>query len=309
MKMKRVAAVVLAAALAAACQGPPPERGVAAKVNGRPIPTSHLDFAHGLRSSAQPAMGANVLEDLKSEFGQALAGLVVEELVFQELSRRGLEVTAAELKNAETAARAGYPGDSFERMLAEEGVDPAIWRERLRARTAMDKFIAWVIRPRISITPQEVQAYFRDNSGEFSHPAGVRYLRAESRSAEALGKALAEARKASSPVDVLSVFDDVSVHVQASPEEALPRAWREALGSLAPGQAGPVGKGGLGFQAFILIERTPARTEGLVQAYPLVEKRLMEAKLEKEFSAWLNQAVNTSVIEVIPALLPEKGGF
>lgn len=308
--MKRLAAVLILAAALAACKGAPPERGVAAKVNGRPISTALLEFAHGLSSPArQGSGGRDVLGALQAEYGQALAGLVVEELVVQELSRRGLEVTEAELKNAENAARAGYPGESFEHMLSEEGVDPGVWRERLRVRTAMDKFIARVLRPRVSIAPEEVQGYFRDHAKEFSQPAGVRYLRVESKSVEALQRALAEAKKAASPVDVLSVFDDVSVREQASPEEALPGPWRDALGRLKPGEAGPVGKGGLGFQAFILLERIPARADGLVQAYPLVEKRLMEAKLEREFTAWLNQAVNTSVIELSPGLVPEKGMF
>ena len=66
------------------------------------------------------------------------------------------------------------------------------------------------------------------------------------------------------------------------PEEGLPRKWRDALAGLKPGQATSVGQGGTGYQAFLLLERTQPRVEGLVQVYPLVEKRLAEAKLCRE---------------------------
>ena len=96
---------------------------------------------------------------------------------------------------------------------------------------------------------------------------------------------------------MLTVFDDISAQVRVSPAEALPRAWFEALKNLTPGQAGPVSQGGIGFQAFMLLERSAARVEGLVQVYPLVEKRIAEEKLFGEFAGWLTQALAASLVE------------
>jgi hypothetical protein len=292
--------------LLAACQGEPLEKGVAARVNGKPIQLRTLEFVHGTRLYAPPVDPGDALSSLKAEYGEALATLIVEELVTQELARRGLEVTEAELKNAETAARSGYPGKSFEDILAEEGVDPAIWRERLRARVALDKFSARVLRPRIAITPQDVQGYYSAHADEFAKPAAVKFIKLESKNAEPLRKALAEAAKARDPADVLTVFDDVSAQVRVSAVEALPRAWLDALKGLKSGQAGPVSQGGIGFQAFMLLERSEAKVEGLVQVYPLVEKRVSEGKLSGEFTAWLTHALASSLIEVSPGLAPEK---
>ena len=244
------------------------------------------------------------LAGLQAEYGEALATLIVEELVGQELARRGIEITEAEIKNAETALRSGYQGKAFENMLAEEGLDLAIWRERLRARLLLDAFTARVLRPRFTIGPDEAQQYYRAHLQEFSQPVTLKFLKVESVNADALKAALEEAKKAKDPADLLMVFDDVSLQTQASPEDVLPRAWRDALKGLKPGQVGPIARGGIGYQAFILLEKSEARVEGPVQVYPLVEKRLLEARLAQEFSSWLSQAAATSRLEISPALSP-----
>ena len=290
-----------------ACHGDPLEQGLAAKVNGKPIPLRTLEFVHGLRLYSPPVAEEEALSKLKADYGEALAGLVVEELVNQELAKRDLAVSAAELKSAETAAREGYTGETFEVTLSEEGIELDVWRERLRVRVAMDKFATRVLRPRVSITSEEAQLYYKKHAQEFALPARIKFIRVESKNAEALRKALDAARQARDPADLLTVFDDVTIQTQASPEETLPRKWREALKVLNPGQAGQVTQGGIGYQAFILLDRSEAKVEGLMQVYPLVEKRLAQAKLAQEFSLWLTQALNTSVIEISPGLVPQKG--
>lgn len=304
--MRYALALLLALSLAA-CQGEPLEKGLAAKVNGRPIPLRTLEFAQGVIISAPTMDPAEPLAKLRTRYGETLAGLIVEELVAQELQKRGLEVTEAELKNAETAVRSGYPGRTFEDTLSEEGVDLDVWRERLRSRVALDKFSSMVLRPRIAIAPWEVRQYYKSHAQEFVQPARVKFMKVESRTADALRKALDAASQARDPADLLSVFDDVSIETQALPEDALPAKAREILKGLQPGQAGPVSQGGAGYWAFILQERSEAKVEGLVQVYPVVEKRLSEAKMAQEMSAWLLQALNSSVIEISPGLVVEKG--
>uniref|UniRef100_A0A7C3W8P4 PpiC domain-containing protein n=1 Tax=Fundidesulfovibrio putealis TaxID=270496 RepID=A0A7C3W8P4_9BACT len=312
--MRRALASLLAclalAALLGACSGEPLPPGVAATVNGRPVTLAELDFVRSVKPGvAAPASAPleGVVAALRQEYVQALSALIVEELVAQELERRGMEISDADLRNAENALRAGYPGASFESTLAEDGVEPDLWRKRLKARLALSAFQARVLRPRVSVSSEEAQQYYKEHAADFAQPATVKFLRVESKNADALRKALDAAAKAKDPADLLTVFADVTMHAQASPEEGLPRAWRAALGALKPGQPGPVGQGGVGYQAFILLERTEPKVEGLVQVYPLVEKRLAEAKLAREFAAWLDRAVAGADIALSPALAPEKG--
>lgn len=303
--MKFILALLMALCLSA-CQDDPLEKGLAAKVNGKPIDLKILEFAQGLKVSTASAVPGEAMSRLRDEYGETLAGLIVEELVFQELEKRGIEVGEADLKNAETAVRAGYPGRTFEETLREEGLDLDVWRERLRVRVAMDAFVASVLRPRVSIASWEVQQYYKTHAQEFAQPARVRYIKVESKAADSLRKALDSARKAPDPAGMLTVFEDVTMDIQALPEESLPVRTREMLKGVQPGQVSPVTQGGMGFQAYLVLERSEPKVEGLVQVYPLVEKRLSEAKLAQEFSLWLAQALERSVIAISPGLVPEK---
>lgn len=305
--MNSILSLFLLIALSA-CQPEQLEQGLAGKVNGRPIPLKTLEFAQGLKLSAPTSkVHDEVLAKLRADYGETMADLIVEELVAQELIRRNAEVTEAELKNAETAVRAGYQGKAFDEMLSEEGIDLDVWRERLRAKIGMDKFASLVLRPRVSIASWEVQQYYRSHASEFTQPAKVKYLKVESKNAEALRKALDAAKKARAPADLLTVFDDVTMQTLAQPEESLQGKLRETLKALQPGQPSAVSQRGDGFQAFILLERSEAKIEGMVQVYPLVEKRIAETKLAQEFTLWLVQALNTSVIEISPGLVLERG--
>ncbi|MBI4804133.1 MAG: peptidyl-prolyl cis-trans isomerase [Desulfovibrio sp.] len=291
-----------------ACQPEQLEQGLAGKVNGRPIPLKTLEFAQGLKLSAPTSTAHDeVLAKLRADYGETMADLIVEELVAQELAKRNAEVTEAELKYAETSARDGYQGKAFEEMLSEEGIDLGVWRERLRAKIAMTKFASLVLRPRVSIASWEVQQYYRSHAAEFTQPAKVKYLKVESKNADALRKALDAAKKARAPADLLTVFDDVSMQTLAQPEESLQGKLRDTLKALQPGQVSPVVQRESGFQAFILLERSEAKVEGMVQVYPIVEKRLAETKIAQEFTLWLIQTLNTSIIEISPGLLLEKG--
>ena len=310
--MKRLPGLLPLLALSlilAACGQDPPDQGLAARVNGHPITLRSLEFSHDIKHFDIPHGPESPWARLRAEYGEALASLIVSELVDQELERRGLEVSEAECTKAEMASRADYPGTTFETMLADEGIDLDMWRERLKAKLAVDKFTSRVLRPTVRVSFPEVQAYFKDHAGEFTQPAKLKLLRVESKTREALVKALEAARTAKDPVDLLSVFDDVTIQVTASSEERLPASWRQAVKGLAPGQASPVQASTSGFQAFLPLERTEPKVEGPVQAYPLVEKRLAETKLENAFAAWLAETLTKADIRVNPGLVPEKGSF
>lgn len=304
----RAGVALLAAVLAvlAGCGRAGLEPGVAAKVNGAPIAVADLARGHDLGHYGAELGSGQAGAKLREEYGEVLAGLVVQKLVVQELARRGLDVNEAELLQAEMAVRASYPGRAFEDTLADEGLDMAFWRRRLKAGLAREKFVARVLRPAVSVSAEEVQDYFKANAREFAQPSMVRFLVLEAANRDSLTKALAQSRQAAAPEDLLTVFDDVSVQTLASPEEKLSAPWRQLLTGLAPGQASRIVQGGPGFQALLLLERNEPRAEGAVQAYPLVEKRLVEKKLDAAFARWLDDVLAKAVIEVNPALAPEK---
>ncbi|MEW5772651.1 MAG: peptidylprolyl isomerase [Thermodesulfobacteriota bacterium] len=286
----------------AACTRSPEEKGVVAKVNGRPITLQQLEMRHSFSALSGPGENNPTVARLQEEYGQVLGGLVVLELVAQSLEKRGIPVADEELGKAEAEIRADYPEGAFEQVLVEEYIDLATWRQQLRSRLAVEKFFREVLRPEIKLDYQEAEAYYKEHIHDFYLPPRVRFvmLRGPSlalvdQAVEALGQSL----------DLAAVNEKLP-QVQAQDlkmrEDRLPSAWRGALKGLDPGQASQSLADRDGFTRLILLENTPAKVLDPSRAYPLVEKVLVEQKLGQAFDAWLTAQLATADIRVTPLL-------
>ena len=105
--------------------------------------------SHDLSRLGLPEAENPAVERLRAEYGAVLADMIVDSLAGQELSRRHLGVTDAELAKAEAVVRADYPGDAFGRMLLEEHIALERWREALRDRLTVEKFAREVLGPHV----------------------------------------------------------------------------------------------------------------------------------------------------------------
>ncbi|BAH75570.1 peptidyl-prolyl cis-trans isomerase [Solidesulfovibrio magneticus] len=273
------------------------EPGVVAVVNGSPIRLAELEMRNDVSRISQPAVDNPAVEDLRAGLGAALADAVVARLVGQELKRLGQAPTPEELEKAEAAVRADYPGEAFERMLLEEHIDLARWREMLADRLALEKFRQDVLLPGQRVGVSEAAAYYKEHQAAFARPAMVTLRVVSGRDAEAVKAALAAARK--------SGQGEASLGREAvMPEAGLPQAWRDALRGKKPGEATPPLAMGREHVALVLVERTPAAMPDPAKAYARVEARLTEEKLTKAFDAWLAKALGQATIRVNARLLP-----
>jgi hypothetical protein len=290
--------------LPAGCSSPAEEIGVVARVNGAPIYLSQLEFQHD--QFQVDAVGGYVpgVENLKSEYGEILAELIVQELVVQELVKRDIGVSEHELLKAEETVRADYPEGAFDQMLVEEYIDLKAWRLQLRNHLAMKKFFQQVLRPQIKIDYKEAEQYYRDRISDFYLPESLRVLVVRGPSREIVGKAVEKFLAERDQLDLTTAFGEVETREVVIREERLSATWKNALAGMAPGQASGVLTDRFGFEALVLLEKSPAKVLEPAQAYPLVEKALLERKLQDAFDAWLDSAVNAARVEVSSHLLP-----
>ena len=273
------------------------EPGVVAVVNGSPIRLAELEMRNDVSRISQPAVDNPAVEDLRAGLGAALADAVVARLVRQELKRLGQAPTPEELEKAEAAVRADYPGEAFERMMLEEHIDLARWREMLADRLALEKFRQDVLLPGQRVGVAEAAAYYKEHQAAFARPAMVTLRVVSGRDAEGVKAALAAARK--------SGQGEASLGREAVlPEAGLPQAWRDALRGKKPGEATSPLAMGREHVALVLVERTPAAMPDPAKAYARVEARLTEEKLAKAFDAWLAKALGQATIRVNARLLP-----
>ena len=149
------------------------QTGVIATVNGRPITLHRLEALHDIDGDADLLAHAPSLELLQQQYGDALAALIVHELVAQELEKRKLSITDEAVRAEEAAIRADYPPGEFEVMLQENAIDLDAWRERVRARLAVQLFQKSVLRPRFSVSPEEIRAEYAAPAALTNHPKNV----------------------------------------------------------------------------------------------------------------------------------------
>lgn len=297
---------LLALLLSGCGQDPLPE-GVVATVNDRPIMLRTLEAVHDMNSMSWSGHAPSV-EQLQAQYGSVLSDLIVQELVAQALAHENISVTDAEVAEAEAEVRADYPAGEFEKSLVEEYIDLELWRSRLRARIAMQKFMRQVLRPTISIPLEEVEAYYTAHKQDYRLPRRVQFLVVAGPDKAAVDKARALSLGGAKPADVETAQPTVTVREVKMRRDRLPALWSKELAGLAPRQASPVKQGEWGYQSFLLVGEIPEKQLELSHAYPLVERVLLERKMDEAYARWIDTELRTARIRVSAHLLTEARG-
>lgn len=281
--------------------------GVVATVNDRPIMLRTLEAVHDMSSMSWSGHAPSV-EQLQAQYGNVLSDLIVQELVAQALARENIVVTDAEVAEAEAEVRADYPAGEFEKSLVEEYIDLELWRSRLRARIAMQKFMRQILRPAISIPLEEVEGYYAAHRQDYRLPRRVQFLVVAGPDKAAVDKARAMAVNGARPADVEAAQPTVTVREVKMRRDRLPALWSKELAGLAPRQASAVKQGEWGYQSFLLVGEIPEKQLELSHAYPLVERVLLERKMDEAYARWIDAELRTARIRVSTHLLPEARG-
>jgi len=104
-------------------------------------------------------------EDDKDELTEArlafLNQMTEEMLLIVRAGELDIEVTDEELEAAAAAIKADYPEGEFEQVLLEYAVPFRFWLKRLRVRLLMNKVIARELGAQITITPEDIAAYYQ----------------------------------------------------------------------------------------------------------------------------------------------------
>ncbi len=301
-------AVVWAVILAGGCDRPKDPPGVVATVNGRPVTLGQLEFHHDLRGMGLVATENPSVDQLRRDYGRIMADLIIRELVLDELAKAGVGVSDADVAALEARIRADYPGDTFDRMLFEENIDPARWRNSLTSRIALERFVTGILSDRVKVDVKEAAEYYKEHVADFKKPAMVTFVVVRGPDRKRVEQALRD-REAGRTVPDEAGAEAASVHEARLPRERVPGGWLDILGKLRPGQASPVVEGKQEAMALVLVGETPAVTLDPATAYPLVERALVEKKRNEAFAAWLAGAVAAADIRISAHLLRADAGL
>ncbi len=280
--------------------------GVVARVNGHPIYLRQVEFKNDVSSVIGRDEYNPSIEQLRLDYGQALGELIVEELVAQELEAKGLSVTSEELQLEEDKVRSDYPEGGFEEALTEEYVDLRAWREQLKARLGIAKFINLVLRPSITLDHLEAQKYYKEHLVDFFLPSQVTFLLISGPNRDLVEKATAFYHQGVAAEEVSQKLKHVDVRRLRLRDDRLSGSWRNIINSLQAGEESTIMAGESGFQRLILLQRSPGMLMDLSKAYPVVEKILIEQKVSQAYDKWFAQALVQADIKVSKLLLERQ---
>lgn len=301
--MQRITHILLlcmVAALLCACGQEPLPRGVVAEVNGQFIHLRTLETMLDTRMAELGAFENPSLEKLRAQYGAALTSLIVQALVMEELRERGLAVSDADVSAEEEAIRKDYE-DTFDRHVTESAIDQEAWREIMRGRLGMTRFMTRVLLPTLVVPLEEIELYYHTHEGSFTVPRMLNLVRMVCATREQAEQArLTEDFR---PAGEECLATPVSVRYDSVPVE-----WEKALRALKPGETTPVRAQDGRFEAVRLLRDTPVMKLDITAAYPYIERILMEDKLDEAFQAWLQNRLQHSRVRISVHLLDEVRG-
>jgi hypothetical protein len=164
--MKRLLSVIFIVALAASARAQAPAAGggevvdrMVAVVNGGELIT-YSDLLWQLALQPNAPIDNPRLEDLR----RVLELLIDQRLVVQEADKLPhVHATEQEMKDAETELIKRFPSQAeFQRRLERVGLTAAQLREIIHERIDMEKYLDFRFRSFTVVTPQEVEAFYKD---------------------------------------------------------------------------------------------------------------------------------------------------
>lgn len=269
--------------------------GVVALVNGEPITLHSVQNLLDSRSMGSMLQADTSFEDLRANYGRAVAMLIATTLVRQELEERGIAPDQKELDQAIERIRSDYGEGGLEEFLEEAYLRPDDWKQLMRDHLAMEVFRNQVLLPTIKIEFQDIKNYYQEHRKEFVLPETARACFLSSLKREEVQAWCSDVRSRKFLDDAVAQCVEVAINEISQP-------WNRELKSLKPMSCGKIREEDGEWQAVALLERTPERAPELSEVFPLVEKILLEPRQSAAFEQWLAQKSATAKVLVAPGL-------
>ena len=255
----------------------------------------------------QPLSGIE-REELQRSF---LVQLIDRELIHGEARRLQITLTDADVEAALQSYRQDYPGTSFEAMLQERGLTLQSWREELKESLIMEKLLDQAVYSRVSVTDDEVAAYFEANRDQFDRPAQVR-ARQIVVADEAEGQEVLGLLRQGQP------FAEVAAEYSLSPDAQqggdlgffgrgeMPPEFDDIVFDLPVNRLSDLVKSEYGYHIFLVEEKRKAARLSKKEATEEIRSILEGSKKEEVYLGWLQDMRARAVIAVDWAQLEEK---
>lgn len=283
----------------------PPE--IVALVNGNAIKEDSLRFKIKLElnpfKSDQPDGSLN-----KKEFN-ALKKKVLDKMIQNRViidwgDRQGITLSETERQKGLESYKQGYSEREFEEMLEEKSVPLVEWRSMMEEKMKVEKIIFASLEPKVKITPQEVEKFYRENSQLFEQEEQVRVRHIVTDTKE-------KAEKLYQMIIGGENFAKLAIMNSLSPDRAdggdlgffrrgtHPKEFDNACFNLHLGEISPIVKSPYGYHIFKLIDSKPKGLAPLGEVEDQIISELTKKRMSDLFDEWYNGIKQKSQVQIV----------
>jgi peptidyl-prolyl cis-trans isomerase SurA len=315
-----LAALGLVALLAASPARAVVVDGIAAVVNGEVITLLELEKAGRMavdeRLRAVPAAEQDRVR--REVLRPVLDQLVLQRLQAQRARALGIQVSEQEVDNAIGSILADnhLTPELLDRFLAERGATREEYRREIRDQIALSKVVQQEIRSRVTVSEEEVQAYFKEHGADWNRPERVRVrhilvpvpadappetIEAARQKAAAItaearqGADFAKLVRGSSPDAAKGEEDPVSGELARG--ELTPELELAAFSLPVGGVSDPV-RSAAGFHVLQVASKIPPYRPAVDEVRMSIEQKIGDQKSRAHFDAWLKQIRQDAIVDV-----------
>lgn len=235
---------------------------------------------------------------------QVLDAMIDDIVLRQEAQRLGIEVSDSEVENEvrQFKVRRRLSDEDFERSLRLQGLTPEQFKERSREDIVKHRIIGYMVRRKVVVTQEEIDAYLERNRSELTTERVVTLqmvVLADRDSASQLRRALdsgemgideAVERYSVGPRAEKGVMSDVRWRELDDP-------WREGLRDLGVGQLSEPFLVQDRWVIVKLLDRRDGERQETAAVEEEVREALMRPKLEERFKEYMNGLRSRAIIQ------------
>ncbi len=305
--------------------GAAPAGDVVARVNGQPVLRRDFDLAVQMQFRGRRPTSVR-LDELRAVRDKVLDRLIDNELLYQAASRSGSPVPDGDVEAefARLREKFGKP-EALQKMLADNQVSEAQFREQLRRSLAVTRFVDKEVTGDLKVPDEDVRLYYDQNPGEMKRSEAIRLSEILVRvPPDASAKARAAARERIEAIlkelRAGGDFAGLARRHSEGPEAKnggdggwLPRGGgpppiERAAFSMQPGEVSDIIETRLGYHIIKVGERRPEGVVPFDEAKASIRARILARQRDEKIQEFVGGLRQKARIERHLATAPSKAG-
>lgn len=291
---------------------------VVARIDDREITREELlEEARGARAQLLQSGVPESATRTREFYSQALDQLMADILLFEEAQAEDLVPTDEEVKQRLATIESQVPeGQSFEDLLAAQGMTRAELTEELRRSAALQKIIETKISPKITVDEAQAREFYQENLERMEMPPRVKVRHIllkvpQDAGEEARQAAREKARDLRSQIadggDFAALAREHSEDQTSAqqggelpwlmPGQTVP-AFDQAIFSLEPGQLGPVVESRYGYHVVQTLDKQPSQTAPFEQVKDRIVAQLRQQEGQQRLHDHVDQLKAAHEVEI-----------